>query len=387
MKSVLQKFRVSLLTIIPIFLFAEWPTEINSTVDFPGIVYGGFLSDGRGGAWVAGENYFGEIFLTRITRTGEFIAPEWIPIGGLYDGQFSTGMFMSEDSCLIIAFCQYEYIEDIINPKGYAYVQKIDLNGTKLWSDGGVLVSSEQSAFTAGALNGIPRICTDQQGGAYASWLDYRNHDGLFPSIYSQHVVSNGNTEWQDGGKCILYYIDDEWVDIFATPDSQFVTGASYRNEQRYMYFMVDDSGDTLYQLDHLEGRRGNLKAIDSDYNYYYQDTYSDDGIFIHKFSRDGNALWGENGAFVTADSMRGFIRSTFVDDDGGYFISWNFQGAPFPHRGPYFQWVGSNGETFFDEPQQASSINRPFSFFQSDSNIVLMLGQSKPPCRIQALI
>ncbi len=347
--------------------YSQWPTELDSAIDFPGMHYGRYLPDGRGGAWVAGEDYFGSLYVTRVTREGTFVPDaQWLTIGGLYDGQFSSGMFMSEDSCLILAFCQYEYIQGQVNPKGYAYLQKIDLQGNKMWTEGGVLVSTEQSSQPFGALNGIPELCTDQQGGAYVSWLDYRL-SAIFPAIFSQHVWSDGSVDWQTGGKCILDYIDDDWVYIYATPDSQFVTGTKFNNEHKFMYFMTNAEGDTLYQLSHLVGLQGNLIAIDEDYNYYYRDGYSDAGIFMHKFSRDGTSLWGEEGTLIIERAGVGYVRSSFVDESGGYFFSGN-------HDGVYFQWIDPNGVPYFDSAQYLSMNTSKSSFTQTDSNHVMFV-------------
>ncbi len=359
---------ITLLLILSVPALGEWPTDLESSVDFPGMRYGRFLADGRGGAWVAGEDWFGNLFVTRITHEGDLLTgTDWIIIGGLHDGQFSSGMFMSEDSCLILAYCQYDYIEGQVNLKGYAYLQKIDLECNKLWPEGGILVSTEQSSIAFGLINAIPELCTDQQGGVYVSWLDYR-WNAIFPAIFSQHVWSDGMVDWQAGGKCILDYIDEEYVYIFATPDTQFVTGGWFNARDEYYYFMVNALGDTLFRIGNLPNHTGYILGIDDEQNIYFWDGYSSNDVRVYKESVDGNALWGENGVLLVRASLRGIGMSKFIDDSGGFFFSWAH------NNGTYFQWIGPYGTPYFDTEQQVSTNGRRSRFVQTDSNHVMFI-------------
>ena len=353
---------------------ASWPTEIDEAITFPGLSYGRFCEDGEGGAWIAGENLFGEIYVTRISRSGEVTIPNWVSIGGLYDGQFSSGMFMSEDSCLIIGYAQYEW-RDTEVPKGYGYVQKVDRNGNRIWPEGGIQVTLEESSAMIGGVNAIPEICTDGRGGVYVSWLD-RRHNEIHPALYSQHINSAGDPEWGVGGvESIHDNIGAEWNYIYSTPDSLCIVGAtSPSNGIRYL--KLSATGETLFELGESEGLEGTLIKVDADHNYYLLTYSGPQGTYIRKVSSVGEPLWGESGVLIRRTALGGPGRQAFVDNQGGFFFTWIY-GHTDPNltsRGSYFQWVSSEGFPYFEEEQRISTSIYPFHFSQSDSSHMMFV-------------
>jgi Secretion system C-terminal sorting domain len=94
---------------------------------------------------------------------------------------------------VIIAWVDFRY-EDA----GDIFVQKLDSNGNKLWSDAGVPLC------TAGEIQISLNIVNDANGGAYVIWLDSRDAGGS--NIYGTHVDTNGNivTGWDANGNAIV---------------------------------------------------------------------------------------------------------------------------------------------------------------------------------------
>ncbi len=349
--------------------FSQWPITITEAIDIPQMVEGRFLEDGDGGAWVLGQSSFGDLYVTRLTREGTLVPNVPVSLGGFYDGQFAAGMFMSEDSCLIVGFTQYNYV-DPFNPKMYGYLQKLDRNGNKLWPDGGVSVTLEESTNTIGGFSSIPEVCTDKQGGVYTAWLDLR-HNEIFPAIYAQHVLADGTVAWVEGGISIIGYFNRDYNYIYPTPDSLFVTGGYDNSLHASIYYKVSAAGDTLFRLENLQDYRGSLVSIDDDHSYYYIDYNSDLGINVQKVAFDGELLWGQTGIQVARDDRRGITRNVFVDDTGGLFFSWiyRYSGAPPEIRGHYFQWINPQGEPYFDTEQFVSSNRTTLNYCQTDSN------------------
>ena len=73
------------------------------------------------------------------------------------------------------------------------YAKKIDENGNDLWNTEGVLVIGAEGRQED------PIMVSDDSGGAYIIWQDYRDEaeDG---DIYAQHLDSNGNLLWNSDG-------------------------------------------------------------------------------------------------------------------------------------------------------------------------------------------
>ena len=73
------------------------------------------------------------------------------------------------------------------------YGKKIDQNGNDLWdSDGQIIVKAEGRQED-------PQLVSDNNGGAYIIWKDYRYEpdDGDF---FAQHILSDGSLAWDAGG-------------------------------------------------------------------------------------------------------------------------------------------------------------------------------------------
>ncbi len=73
------------------------------------------------------------------------------------------------------------------------YIQKTNDAGQKLWGENGLVVVQEPGRQED------PILISDQNGGAYVVWVDYKNEpvDG---DIYAQHILSDGSLAWAEEG-------------------------------------------------------------------------------------------------------------------------------------------------------------------------------------------
>jgi hypothetical protein len=148
------------------------------------------VSDGSGGVIVVWEDtrngMYTDIFAGRVTGVG---TPPWTPNGiaistaGGYQSvpQIATDgaggailTWMDEDGGI-----------------GKVYGQRLDTGGTKLWTTGGVAVSSTT------ARQGRPDLVSDGAGGAVIAWNDQRN--GTY-DIYAQRFNAAGAVLWTLNG-------------------------------------------------------------------------------------------------------------------------------------------------------------------------------------------
>ena len=69
------------------------------------------------------------------------------------------------------------------------YAKKIDNNGNDLWGSEGVQI------VVAEGRQEDPILVSDDNGGAYIIWVDYRN-EPEYGDIYAQHINSDGIISW-----------------------------------------------------------------------------------------------------------------------------------------------------------------------------------------------
>ena len=121
----------------------------------------------------------------------------------------------------------------------YIYVQRIDSSGNRLWGDEGVLVSKYAGRQT------VPRIVSDGAGGAIVSWV--AQDPGEFGQLYVQRIDSNGTAVWTTNGvsvedsctQLIFGMVTDNCggADIYYTVD-----GKKYLYAQR-----INENGEFLW--------------------------------------------------------------------------------------------------------------------------------------------
>ena len=66
------------------------------------------------------------------------------------------------------------------------YAQKVDSNGNELWGEGGLLVVGYEGRQED------PVMISDDNGGVYVIWSDFRNPPISDGQPYAQHIASNG---------------------------------------------------------------------------------------------------------------------------------------------------------------------------------------------------
>jgi hypothetical protein len=112
------------------------------------------------------------------------------------------------------------------NWSGYAnsvYVQRVDGNGAKLWTSGGIPIGS-------GGKSG-PIVFSDGNGGTFLTWLDNRSSTQV-TDIYAQHLNSNGNELWAFGGVEVstAYNTQERHHSIYDDNGGIIVAWEDYRN-------------------------------------------------------------------------------------------------------------------------------------------------------------
>lgn len=74
------------------------------------------------------------------------------------------------------------------------FAQKVNSNGEKLWSSDGIAV------VTAEGRQEDPILISDENGGAFVIWADYKNEPDTEGDVYGQHILSDGSLAWDESG-------------------------------------------------------------------------------------------------------------------------------------------------------------------------------------------
>ena len=199
------------------------------------------------------------------------------------------------------------------------YAYKISPNGSMLWGDDGVTVSSSSSA------NYSPRLAVFPDNSVVVAWSQNLS------VVLFQRISAEGNLMWDDG---IL--IND--------------TSASLMSPQP----IINADGDALIQW---IGQSGPVWAANSE-------------IYLQKYDLYGNALWSEPTTVVgpVVFPMGNWLQQSVADAMGGSFSAWtrmsgNVQSASVQYitTDGDLSWAGgvnlsTNGSSFHMSPRLAIS-------------------------------
>lgn len=241
-----------------------------------------------------------------------------------------------------ISATEYAIIYNTINNNDYQYyLQVINANGTKLYPENGILLSSNYGAsFSLSSWN----------DDLYISWLGF--DDNLNNCIMGQRILG-GQKMWGEEGKIIAE----------VTPYLNKVM-----NKGRYFVWCYSDSDYTYYlkalkldingnpadgwgpegiiisqtQFDNYMSIQ-NLYLMDEDLVVFYiQTLYTSYLIKGQKISSDGNPLWASTGIKVCVD---GYIESSLNENNEITFIS---ASDNYPNGRFSFNKLNSTGELLY---------------------------------------
>lgn len=225
-------------------------------------------------AWTDSRNGAGnaDIYARRVDASG---VPQWasngVPVCSLAGDQYSPKILYVGGAVLIVWADA---------ARGGLYAQKVDVNGTALWTANGILVTGTPSDENLFAMTGAA------SGGAIVAWEDARN-DGS--DIYAQLFDANGAPQWGPGGVAVAQapstqleptiVPDNSGGAIVAWLDWRSGTGSSIYAQR------LDATGQTLWAL-------GGVRL--SNVSFCHQVTSVSDGnhraIVAWEDNRNGNS-------------------------------------------------------------------------------------------------
>ena len=310
--------------------------------DFPAIV-----SDGAGGAivtWNDNRTFTQDIYAQRISASG---VPQWTSNGvlvcGLADSQYYPKIVSDGAGGAIITWQDYRTGIDI-------YAQRINSAGAPLWTTNGVPICTRAGDQT------IPKIVSDDAGGAIVAWTDgpFLNGD-----LYAQRVNAGGVVQWATNGVALC--VDPTDQDIFAImadgAGGAIVAWQDIRNGDFDIYAQrVSASGVAQWTADGAwvcvafggQGLApyGALATDDAGGAiiawHDIRDGVSHD-IFAQRVDASGAPVWGFNGVGVCMAAADQGWPTVVSDGSGGAVVAWHDSRGG-PEADVYAQRVNANG-------------------------------------------
>lgn len=205
------------------------------------------------------------------------------------------------------------------------YAQRLDANGTAMWTAGGVPVCTA----TGNQLRAV--AIADGFGGAIVAWEDWRA--GANPDVYAQRVAPNGARRWGTNGTPYAIATYSQQYPRLA-PDGAggaFLVWMDFRSLNSDVYASrVDSAGTTSWSDQPI--------CTDGAHQYYpvaaadglggvivaWQDSRSDiNDIYAQRTNIFGSASWTLNGVLVCAATGAQQNPAILADGAGGAFVAW----------------------------------------------------------------
>lgn len=315
------------LTVVSAYAHAEW---IESGT--PVVIYSGYqhapmvVSDGDGGAiigWADQRTGNYDIYAARIGPYGDII---WGPIVVCDDPNSQNGIVMASD-CLGGAVFAWMDMRNGMDMDIFA--QRIDADGTVLWTPGG------EPVCTAGNDQDHAAIAGDGEGGAVICWTDGRDWDY---DLYAQRLNSSGTNVFVSNGVAVCTAVMEQ-LEASITTDGHNGMFIAWRDRRDYAHFniyaqrvdhignlLLTPDGNPIFTLGYdahepqiaFDGVGGAIIVW-----YDERNPYRD--MFAQRVRTAGSVEWKVNGEEIT-NAVVGHVQSPDLVTDGlgNSFVAWS---------------------------------------------------------------
>ena len=272
-----------------------WPGEGVEVARLGDYADGGVpMSDGAGGVFVVWARRVGgvypggelDLFAQHLGAQGQKLwAVEGVPV--CTAREFQAGLDLTSDGAGGVIVSWEDHRELFIGGTAQSdiYAQRLDATGRALWAENGVLVC------TADGTQHSPRLVSDDAGGAFVVWADYRSR---FGDIYAQRIGPGGGLLW-----------DPEGVPLCVGCHN---TG--------YVLVVRDGAGGAI--------------ALWHDGRDLSHPQLLNVSIFAQRALSSGSVAWPANGVPVSTGIGQVLTMNAIPDNAGGAIVAWQHAPGPF---------------------------------------------------------
>ena len=278
------------------------------------------IADGQGGViavWEDWRNGNQDIYAQRIDATGK---PLWQANGvPVYTGdgdQYDPVLIADGQGGAIFAWW------DISTPDWNIFAQRLSAEGKPLWNSGDGPENAPIPVCTAIGNQGAPVAVSDEKGGVFFVWSDYRNDPNFYTTaqLYAQHLTAQGDALWEKNGipVCELQ-VNQQQPDCIPDGSGGFiVTWWDERDIFADIYAQrINANGEPVWHAENSQFQKGGIpvcteagvqrlpQLVPTDaggaivYWLDYREDFGDsteDAIYAQQLDADGKPLWDING-------------------------------------------------------------------------------------------
>jgi hypothetical protein len=270
--------------------------------------------------WEDERNGLDDIYAQRLDAKGAKLWEE----GGIgvctAAGNQNSPQLFSDGTSVIVAWQDHRGEDSDI------YAQKINLDGSIVWSKDGAPVCQAPANQIA------PQLAGDGNGGAIITWYDYRSKFG--EDIYAQKIDKSGAPQWQIDGVPVCIANGTQWYPKIISDGSggAIICWDDKRGADYDIYVQrLDPKGALVWQVDGLPVCKASdnqefCQVASCEGNTFvivWQDYRSRDAnIFAQKMNLEGKSLWKVDGAKVC--DVAGNQERPQIAGDADPIIIWN---------------------------------------------------------------
>ena len=278
------------------------------------------IADDKGGVIVVWEDWRNgnqDIYAQRIDASGE---PLWeangVPVYRGEGDQYDPVLIADGEGGAIFAWW------DISTPDWNIFAQRLSADGKPMWNSNDEAEITPVPVCTAIGNQGAPVAVSDDNGGVFFVWSDYRNDPNVFTraQLYAQHITANGDALWAEEGILVCdLHVNQQQPDCIRDGHGGFiVTWWDERDIFADIYAQrINANGEMLWHDEDSESeksgvpvcteggvqRRPQLVPTDDagaivywlDYREDFADT-TEDAIYAQRLDANGKPLWEMNG-------------------------------------------------------------------------------------------
>lgn len=278
--------------------------------------------------WSDDRSVNADIFIQKINEAGVL---QWrnagVPVCRQSSGQFDVGITTDGNGGAILSWTDNRnsiLFNDL-------FIQRISANGEPAWQVNGV------PACLATNNQFVPRIVSDNSGGAYLAWIDRRNGNNQPDDIYAQRFNANGTALWAENGALICaasqipfeprMIADGAGNAVYVWQDSRNINSDIYAQK-------ILPNGNIAWAAAGVAVCNNNadqtLPVISGDAVNGFVIAWEDlrnsvnkKDIYAQKINVNGNAVWAANGIAVSNTPKDQLTPVVSTDNNGGAFIAW----------------------------------------------------------------
>jgi hypothetical protein len=291
------------------------------------------VTDGCGGAIIAWSDYrtrtgvdTADIYIQRVDNKGNALwGTSGVAVCALPEDQRLWGMISDGQGGAILTWHDYRngVHHDI-------YAQRVDASGNMMWPANGALVCGSANDQLR------PVIATDDAGGAFIAWYDYR---GGGYDIYAQRMNGSGMAQWTPNGLAVCTAADNQYAPLIAQDGGggAIIAWKDWRNGNEDIYAeRIDASGNPTWGIPNGSGivygepNQRELEAIAYDgfggvVLTFWDRRASDYDLYAFRMTEASPYGWdfGDGMPVVVLPSSAQWQSTVTADGSGGVIIAW----------------------------------------------------------------